>query len=90
MQSMTITEIVGKKVMHGSPGYENQETIKQITITKEAVEIVFESAAFTTMSAAEFEFLLDCEELSYIDNGHGGMSNIIFSDNQEKWYSLID
>jgi hypothetical protein len=29
---MTITEIVGKKVMHGSPGYENQETIKQITI----------------------------------------------------------
>jgi hypothetical protein len=87
---MNTTDIIGKRVMHGSPGYENQETIKQITITKDAVEIVFESNAFTTMSAAEFEFLLDYEELSYIDNGHGGMSNIIFSDNQEKWYSLID
>ena len=81
MQSMTITEIVGKKAMHGSPGYENQETIKQITITKDTVEIVFESDAFTTMSYAEFEFLLDYEELSYNEKHHGGMSNIIFCDN---------
>ena len=80
MQSMTITEIVGKKVMHGSPGYENQETIKQITITKDTVEIEFESGAFTAMSAAEFEFLLDSEELSYFEKTHGGMSSIIFCD----------
>jgi hypothetical protein len=80
MQSMTITEIVGKKVMHGSPGYENQEIIKQITITKDTVEIEFESGAFSTMSAAEFEFLLDSEELSYFEKTHGGMSRIIFSE----------
>jgi hypothetical protein len=73
MLSMTITEIVGKKVMHGSPDYENQETIKQITINKDTVEIEFESGAFTTMSAAEFEFLLDYEELSYFEKTHGGM-----------------
>lgn len=78
---MTITEIVGKKVMHGSPGYENQEIIKQITITEDTVEIVFESDAFATMSAAEFEFLLDCEELSYNEKHHGGMSHISFCDN---------
>jgi hypothetical protein len=78
---MTITEIVGKKVMHGSPGYENQETIKQITLTKDTVEIEFESSAFSSMSAAEFEFLLDTEELSYNEKHHGGMSNIIFCDN---------
>ena len=80
MLSMIITEIVGKKVMHGSPGYENQETIKQITITKDTVEIEFESGAFATMSAAEFEFLLDYEELSYFEKTHGGMSRIIFSE----------
>jgi hypothetical protein len=77
---MTITEIVGKKVMHGSPDYENQEIIKQITITKDAVEIVFESDAFVTMSPGEFEFLLDYEELSYSEKHHGGMSHIIFCD----------
>ena len=80
MQSMTITEIVGKKVMHGSPGYENQEIIKQITITKDTVEIEFESQAYTQMVPEEFEYMLRYvrRELNYKEKTHGGMSRIIF------------
>ena len=82
MQSMTITEIVGKKVMHGSPGYENQETIKQITITMDTVEIEFESQAYTQMEPEEFEYMLRYarRELNYKEKTHGGMSRIIFSE----------
>jgi len=80
MLSMTITEIVGKKVMHGSPVYENEETIKQIMITKDAVEIEFESGAFATMSPGEFDYLIRFKELLYSEMHHGGMSHIIFCD----------
>jgi len=80
MQSMTITEIVGKKVMHGSPVHENKEIIKQITINKDAVEIEFESGAFATMSPGEFDYLIRFKDLLYIEMHHGGMSHIVFCD----------
>jgi len=80
MQSMNTTDIIGKDVMHGSPGYENQETIKQITITKESAEIEFESGAFATMSPGEFDYLIRYKDLLYIEMHHGGMSHIVFCD----------
>jgi hypothetical protein len=77
---MTITESIGKDVMHGSPGHMNKETIRQIAFLKESVEIEFESGAFTTMAPAEFEHFIRYKELSYNEKHHGGMSEIVFCD----------
>jgi hypothetical protein len=87
---MNITEVIGKKIMHGSPVHENEEVIKQVTLSKELVEIEFESGVFSTMSPGEFEYLIRYKELLYSEMHHGGMSHITFCDSQEKWYSLVD
>jgi len=71
------TELIGQEVLHGSPGYENPETIEKIVITKDAVEIEFASGFFTLMTPNEFEFLLDNEELDYNEKTHGGMSTML-------------
>ena len=75
---MTITESIGKKVMHGSPVLENEETIKQISFLKDCVDIEFESGVFASMSSDEFEHFMHYEELLYSERSHGGMSHIIF------------
>ena len=77
---MNITEAVGKKVKHGSPALESEETIKQITFLMDGVEIEFESGAFASMSPGEFEHLMRYEELLYSERSHGGMSHIVFCD----------
>lgn len=74
-----ITSIIGSKVMHGSPGYEVEETIKVVTFLKDIVEIGFESDAFSQMTPDEFEYFLRYEELSYKEQSHGGMSSLFFS-----------
>jgi hypothetical protein len=76
--NIPITDIIGKKVMHGSPGLMVEEIISKVVFLKDVVEIEFESQAYTQMEPEEFEFLLDSEELSYFEKTHGGMSRIIF------------
>ena len=53
--------LIGTKIRHGSPGYENEETISQIYAEKErpdSVTIEFESGFFTRMTLAEYgEFI---------------------------------
>ena len=78
--TITITDIIGKIVMHGSPGYMNQETITKVVFVKHNVEMEFESGAFTTMGPDEFEYFLRYEELNYHEASHGGMSSIVFCD----------
>ena len=77
--NITITDIIGTRIMHGSPGYMNEETISKVTILKHGVTIEFESQCFTQMTHEEFEDMLRYEELYYKEN-HGGYSVIIFCD----------
>lgn len=49
--------LIGTKIRHGSPGYENEETISQIYAEKERpdkVTIEFESGFFTRMTLSEY------------------------------------
>lgn len=78
--TIPITNIIGTKIMHGSPGYMNEEVISKVTILKNLVEIEFESQCFTQMTHEEYEYLLRYEELSYNEATHNGMSTIIFCD----------
>jgi hypothetical protein len=79
--NIPITDIIGKKVMHGSPGYDVPEIISEVIFTKDTVEIEFVTGCFTTMEPEEFEHFLRYEELSYKEKRHGGMSYIVFCDN---------
>ena len=77
---MNITNVVGKKVMHGSPGYENEETISMVTILEQSVTIEFKSGCYSTMTCDEFEHLVQDEEVDYREKHHGGISHIVFWD----------
>ena len=80
--NITITDIIGKKIMHGSPGLEVEEIISKVVFLKDVVEIEFESQAYTQMEPEEFEYMLRYvrRELNYKEKTHGGMSRIIFCD----------
>lgn len=73
-----ITDLVGTKIMHGSPGYMNEETVAEVEFLTDRVEIVFESGCFTQLKLEEFETLLQHQELFYKEMTHGGMSQIVF------------
>ena len=81
---MTMTyltsDLIGTKIMHGSPGLLSEETISKITFDKNGVEIEFESECFTQMTHDEYEHMLKHEELFYNEKMHGGESQIFFFD----------
>jgi hypothetical protein len=76
--NIPITDIIGKKVMHGSPCFMVEEIISKVVFLKDVVEIEFESQVYTQMEPEEFEYMLRYEELNYREKTHGGMSSIIF------------
>lgn len=78
--TITTTDIIGTKIMHGSPGYLSEETISKVTFMKDKVEIEFESECFTQMTHEEYEYMLKHEELFYNEKMHGGDSQIYFFD----------
>ena len=52
----------GYKVLHGSPGYENEEVIKSIRtdrIKNTFITLEFESGAFTFISKEDFDKFLE-------------------------------
>jgi hypothetical protein len=52
----------GHKVLHGSPGYENQEAIKSIRtdrIKKSFITLEFASGCFTFISKEDFDQFLE-------------------------------
>ena len=52
----------GHKVLHGSPGYENQEVIKSIRtdrINKSFITLEFASGCFTFISKEDFDKFLE-------------------------------
>jgi hypothetical protein len=74
------SDLIGTKILHGSPGYLTEETISKINFLKDKVEIEFESERFTQMTPDEYENMLKYEELFYKEMTHGGDSQIIFPD----------
>lgn len=72
----------GHKVLHGSPGYENEEVIKSIRtdrIKKSFITLEFESGVFTFISKEDFD--------KFLENGSVGFSRAAGFSAQE---SLID
>lgn len=60
--------LIGTKIRHGSPGYENKETISQIYAEKERPEnvtIEFESGFFTRMTFTEYGEFIKSGQVSY-------------------------
>ena len=60
--------LIGTKIRHGSPGYENKEIISQIYAEKEQpdnVTIEFESGFFTRMTLAEYGEFIKNGKVSY-------------------------
>jgi hypothetical protein len=65
----------GYKVLHGSPGYENQEVIKSIRtdrIKNTFITLEFESGAFTFISKEDFDKFLENGDVGY--NRAGGFT----------------
>ena len=61
--------LIGTKIRHGSPGYENKETISQIYAEHQRpdnVTIEFESGFFTRMTLAEYGEFIQNGKVSYI------------------------
>jgi hypothetical protein len=76
----TTLDLIGTKIMHGSPGYLSEEVVSKVTFDKDKVEIEFESECFTQMTHEEYEYMLKHEELFYNEKMHGGESQIYFFD----------
>lgn len=58
--------ITDMKVRHGSPGYENVETIKDITDKGDKKLITFESGFTTVMDSDNIQELFDEGEVQYM------------------------
>jgi hypothetical protein len=76
----TTSDLIGTKIMHGSPGYLSEETVSKVVFIDDRVEIEFKSECFTQMTHEEYEYLLKHEELFYNEKMHGGESQIFFFD----------
>ena len=67
--TLSIDNLVGLKVKTGSPGYENLETICEVSLTdvysSDRFVICFESGAFTNMSETDMDLFLDEGEVHY-------------------------
>jgi hypothetical protein len=71
---MTKTDlIIGMKVTHGSPGYEEPEVIKDVTQQAGSgrVKVSFESGFVTNMSEYELDVFLDEGEIHYYQHFAG-------------------
>ena len=72
--------LIGKKVLHGSPYYENEETIAKVCIDPEwpdHITIDFESQFFTRISPAELEELKQDGEIHYKNRHHNSLEVMI-------------
>ena len=56
---------IDTKVRHGSPGYENVETIKDVTDIFDKKLITFESGFTTVMDSDDIQELIDEGEVQY-------------------------
>ena len=66
----TLASLVGLKVKHGSPGYEELEVIKDVTFNNR-VKVHFESGFVTNMTEADFDKFMEEGEVQYTQHFAG-------------------
>jgi len=59
------TSLIGLKVYHGSPGYENEEVIEDMVWKKDRASIEFESGCTTNMTETELDIFMEHGEVMY-------------------------
>ena len=69
----SLASMVGLKVEHGSPGYEEPEVIKDVTFNNanDRVKIFFESGFVTNMTEYELDVFMDDGEVHYYQHFAG-------------------
>ncbi len=70
--------LIGAKVRHGSPGYENEEIISRIIEKGDHLEVEFESGCFTLIKHNELDFFLEYGSTDYIRHNSNAFESIIF------------
>ena len=70
--------LIGAKVRHGSPGYENEEIISRIITKYDYAEIEFESGCFTKMKYKDIDFFVEYGSKDYIRHESNAFESMIF------------
>ena len=70
--------LIGAKVRHGSPGYENEEIISRICTKYDHAEIEFESGCFTKMKYNELDLFFEYGSKDYIRHDSNAFESMIF------------
>jgi hypothetical protein len=71
--------LIGRKVRHGSPGYELPEVISGIVMhTGDMISLEFKSGCFTRMTVDQFRTLCAFGSLDYIRAQSNALEAIIF------------
>lgn len=80
-QRNVVKDLIGKKVRHGSPGYELPEVISGIVMhTGDMITLEFESGCFTRMTLEQLRTLCVFRSLDYIRAQSNVFEAIIFED----------
>ena len=78
--------LIGTKVRHGSPGYENEEIISRIIEKGDHLEVEFESGCFTLIKHNELDFFVEYGSTDYIrHNSNAFESRFGTPDMDENW-----
>ena len=70
--------LIGAKVMHGSPGYENEEIISHIITEDDHVKIEFKSGCFTKITHNDLEFLVGYGSTDYIRHNSNAFESMTY------------
>jgi hypothetical protein len=70
--------LIGAKVKHGSPGYENEEIISRIINKGDHVEVEFESGCFTLMKHHQLNFFVEYGSTDYIRHNSNAFESMIY------------
>ena len=69
--------LIGTKVRHGSPGYENEEIISRIIEKGDHLEVEFKSGRFTLIKHNEIDFFVEYGSADYIRHDSNAFESII-------------
>lgn len=75
---MKYEQLIGIKVLHGSPGYENEEIITRIISKDDHIKVEFESGFFTLMKYNELDSFIEYGSRDYIRYNSTAFESMIF------------
>jgi hypothetical protein len=76
--AMKYKPLIGSKVRHGSPGYENEEIISRIRDKNDHVIVDFESGFFTKVKHKDIDFFVEHGSSDYIRHESNAFESMIF------------